>query len=57
MMLAEIVSHEIKDSVTCLHVLMRMKYEPSTCQYIARSDDGEILMTVAAELLIEEKHL
>lgn len=57
MTLAEIVTHEIKDPIASLYILVRMKYEPSTCQYVARSDDGEILMAVSAELLIEEKHL
>lgn len=53
MTLAEIITREVKDPMTCLHVLMRMKYEPSTCQYVARSDDGEILMAVATELLAD----
>ena len=55
MTLAEIITHEIKDPVTSLYILMRMKYEPNTCQYVARSDDGEILMAVADELIAEEK--
>lgn len=51
MTLAEIVLHEIKDPITSLNILMRMKYEPSTCQYVARSDTGDILMAVSDELL------
>ena len=51
MTLAEIVSYEVKDPVVSLHILMRIKYEPSTCQYIARSDDGEILMAISDEVL------
>lgn len=57
MTLAEIITHEVKDPVASLNILVRMKYEPNTCQYVARSDDGEILMTVAAELLTEENCL
>lgn len=57
MTLAEIILHEIKDPKASLYILMRMKYEPDTCQYVARSDDGEILMAVADELLTEEEHL
>ena len=57
MTLAEIITHEIKDPIVSFHILMRMKYDPNTCQYIARSDNGEILMTVSDELLAEEEHL
>ena len=57
MTLAEIITREVKDPIVSLNILMRMKYEPSTCQYVARSDDGEILMTVSDELIIEEEHL
>lgn len=57
MTLAEIIAREVKDPIVSLNILMRMKYEPSTCQYVARSDDGEILMTVSDELIIEEEHL
>lgn len=57
MTLAEIITREIKDPIASLNILMRMSYEPSTCQYIARSDDGEILMTVAAELITEKECL
>ena len=55
MTLAEIILHEVKNPIESLNILMRIKYEPSTCQYIARSDDGEILMAVADELIAEEK--
>ena len=57
MTLAEIITREIKDPIVSLNILMRMKYEPNTCQYVARSDDGEILMTVADELLTEKECL
>ena len=57
MTLAEIITREVKDPIVSLYILVRMKYEPITCQYVARSDDGEILMVVADELLTEEKHL
>jgi hypothetical protein len=57
MTLVEIVTHEVKDPIVSFHILMRMKYDSNTCQYIARSDNGDILMTVADELITEEKHL
>ena len=57
MTLAEIITREIKDPIASLNILMRLQYEPSTCQYVARSDDGEILMAVSAELLTEEEYL
>ena len=57
MTLAEIITREVKDPVASLNILMQMKYEPSTCQYVARSDDGEILIAVSDELITEEKHL
>lgn len=57
MTLAEIITREVKDPVASLNILMRMKYEPSTCQYVARSDNGDILMAVSDELLTEEEHL
>lgn len=57
MTLAEIISYEVKDPVVSLNILVRMKYEPSTCQYVARSDDGDILMAISDELITEEKHL
>lgn len=53
MTLAEIITHEVKDPIVSLNILMRMKYEPSTCQYVARSDNGEILMAVADELITD----
>lgn len=53
MTLAEIITREVKDPIVSLNVLMHMKYEPSTCQYVASSDDGEILMTISDELLTD----
>lgn len=53
MTLAEIITREVKDPIASLNILMRMKYEPNTCQYVARSDDGEIIMAVATELLAD----
>lgn len=57
MTLAEIITREVKDPIASLNILMRMKYEPNTCQYVARSDNGDILMAVADELLTEEECL
>ena len=57
MTLAEIITREVKDPVASLNILMQMKYEPSTCQYVARSDNGDILMAVADELITEKECL